>query len=385
MAGQGVLVVNAGSSSVKAAIFGPGEAALAAGMVSEIGGAARLHLDGREAAVVAPDHDAALALLLEGFAAAGHPVSSLGAAGHRVVHGGGVQSRPVRIDAGVIDAIAAAAPLAPLHNPHNLAAIRALGRLVPDLPQVACFDTGFHVTNAEVASTYALPAAERARGIRRYGFHGLSYAALVRHLPAALGQALPERLLALHLGNGASLCAIRGGRSVATTMGYSPLDGLTMGTRAGAIDGNAVLRLAEEHGIAGASRILNRESGLLGLGGASDMRALRAAATPEADFAIAHFTYWARRHAGSMIAAMEGLDAIAFTGGIGENDAAVRSAICDGLGWLGVRLDARANAAGRARIDAAGSAVAVAVVAAAEEAYIAAATRACLGDGGAGG
>ena len=289
----------------------------------------------------------------------------------------------MRIDAGVIDAIAAAHRLPPCTTP-ILAAIRALGRLVPDLPQVACFDTGFHATNAEVASTYALPAAERARGIRRYGFHGLSYAALVRHLPAALGQALPERLLAMASGKGASLCAIR--RAVGRhDDGLFAADGLTMGTRAGAIDGNAVLRLAELHGIAGASRILNRESGLLGLGGASDMRALRAAATPEADFAIAHFTYWARRHAGSMIAAMEGLDAIAFTGGIGENDAAVRSAICDGLGWLGVRLDARANAAGRTRIDAAGSAVAVAVVAAAEEAYIAAATRACLGDGGAGG
>jgi acetate kinase len=230
--------------------------------------------------------------------------------------------------------IEACVPLAPLHNPANLAAIRALADLAPDLPQFASFDTGFHATNPEVAWRYALPAAVEAEGIRRYGFHGLSYAAIVRKVQENGGGVLPERLLALHLGNGASICAIRGGRSVATTMGYSPLDGLTMGTRSGGIDGNAVLRLAELHGIAGAARILNRESGLLGLGGASDMRALHGAGTAAARFAVAHFCYWAVRHAGSMIAAMGGLDAVAFTGGIGENDAFVRGEILRGLAFV---------------------------------------------------
>jgi acetate kinase len=205
-------------------------------------------------------------------------LARLRAAGHRVVHGGRHLTAPALVTETVLAEIAAAAALAPLHNPHNLAAIRALRQRAPDLPQVACFDTAFHASNPEVALRYALPAAEEARGLRRYGFHGISYASLTRRLPALLG-ALPDRVLALHLGNGASLCAILKGRSVATTMGYSPLDGLTMGTRAGAIDGNAVLRLAERHGIDGAARILNRESGLLALGGHSDMRALRAAGT----------------------------------------------------------------------------------------------------------
>ncbi len=291
----------------------------------------------------------------------------------------------MRLDDAAIAAIAACAPLAPLHNPHNLAAIRALAARAPGLAQVAVFDTAFHATNPEVALRYALPAAEEAGGIRRYGFHGISYESLVRRLPAILGGPLPARLLACHLGNGASLCAIRDGRSVATTMGYSPLDGLTMGTRAGGIDGNAVLRLAKAHGIDGAARILNCESGLLGLGGASDMRALHGACTPEADFAIAHFCYWAIRHAGSMIAAMGGLDCIAFTGGIGENDPAVRAAICDGLGFIGVTLDVAANAAGAARIDAGGG-VGVVIVPAAEEAHIAVEVRRIIGGaGGAGG
>ena len=181
-----------------------------------------------------------------------------------------------------------------------------------------------------MARRYAVPAAVEAEGIRRYGFHGLSFAAIVRKVQEIAGNGGPGRLLALHLGNGASLCAIRDGRSVATTMGYSPLDGLTMGTRSGAIDGNAVLRMAELYGIAGAGRILNRESGLLALGGSNDMRA-----ADRGRLRGEHFCYWAVRHAGSMIAAMGGIDAMAFTGGIGENDAGVREAIVEGLRWAG--------------------------------------------------
>lgn len=373
-----IFVVNAGSSSIKVALFGAGAAPKLTGMVSEIGGASRLTVGDAETERHAADHEAALALLIEGFAAAGYPLDRLHAAGHRVVHGGRDLVAPVLVDDRVAAEIEAAIPLAPLHNPHNLSAIRALARLAPDLPQAACFDTAFHATNPEVAVRYALPPEEEARGIRRYGFHGISYESLAARLPAMLGF-LPDRVLALHLGNGASLCAILKGKSAATTMGYSPLDGLTMGTRTGSIDGNAVLRLAEIHGIDGAARILNRESGLLGLGGQSDMRALRAAGTPEADFAIAHFAYWAVRHAGSMIAAMGGLDCVAFTGGIGEHDARMRAAICAGLGHMGVRIDAGANGRAAERLDAGGPAVII--VPAAEEAHIARATAALVGRG----
>lgn len=308
-----LLVVNAGSSSLKVALF-DGGVQVRSGQVGEIG------TDGHRAALER--------LLTDGFG------QGLTAAAHRVVHGGAELTATCRIDAGVLAQIEACVPLAPLHNPANLAAIRALAALAPDLPQFASFDTAFHATNPEVARRYALPAQVEAAGIRRYGFHGLSYAAIVRKVQQISDIGLPNRLLALHLGNGASICGIVEGRSVATTMGYSPLDGLTMGTRAGAMDGNAVLRLADLYGIAVAARILNRESGLLGLGGASDMRALHVAGTEEARFAVAHFCYWAMRHAGSMIAAMGGLDAVAFTGGIGENDSFVRAEILKGLAFV---------------------------------------------------
>ncbi|MCB2111140.1 MAG: acetate kinase [Defluviimonas sp.] len=372
-----IFVVNAGSSSLKVALF-DGAALCASGAVTEIGASAALTLGAATRPVSAPDHEAALALLIAAFADAGFPFEGVTAAGHRVVHGGRRLMGTVRITPAALAEIEAAVPLAPLHNPHNLSAIRALARLAPDLPQVACFDTAFHATNPEVALRFALPASEEARGLRRYGFHGISYESLAGRLPGILGR-LPERVLALHLGNGASLCAIAGGRSVATTMGYSPLDGLTMGSRTGAIDGNAVLRLAEIHGIDGAARILNRESGLKGLGGQSDMRALRAAGTPEAAFAIAHFAYWAVRHAGSMIAAMGGLDCLAFTGGIGEHDQAMRAEICAGLAYMGVRLDDAANRADRPRLEAGGPPVLI--VPAEEEAHIARATAGMLGLG----
>ena len=308
-----LLVVNAGSSSLKLALF-DGLTEIRAARVGEIG---------------AEGHATALSGLLAGGFGDG-----VTAAAHRVVHGGARLTAPRRIDDKVLAEIAACVPLAPLHNPANLVAIRALAQLRPDLPQYASFDTAFHATNPEIALRYALPPDAENQGIRRYGFHGISFAALVRKVKELTNDAPPHRLLALHLGNGCSLCAIENGRSVATTMGYSPLDGLTMGTRSGAIDGNAVLRLVELHGLEAASRMLNRQSGLLGLGGHSDMRALQAATTPEAEFAIQHFTYWAIRHAGSMIAAMGGLDAVAFTGGIGENDAGIRGEILRGLDWI---------------------------------------------------
>jgi acetate kinase len=338
------LVVNAGSSSLKLAAFD-----------QALRQVAHVVVDGVQ------NHAEALA---EGIARAGVGVGDLTAAAHRVVHGGEAFQAACRVTEAVLEGVEACVPLAPLHNPANLLGIGAVAALAPGLPQYASFDTAFHATNPEVAVSYALPATERARGIRRYGFHGISYAALVRVLRAR-GQ-LPRRLLGCHLGNGASLCAILDGQSVATTMGYSPLDGLTMGTRAGAIDGNAVLRLAELHGVEGAARILNRESGLLALGGSNDMRHL------EADsFAVAHFTYWALRHAGSMVAAMGGLDAVAFTGGIGENDARVRQGIADGLSYLGVVVDTATNRQNAARLHDPASSVAIWTVAAEEERQIA--------------
>ncbi|MGR3491153.1 MAG: acetate/propionate family kinase, partial [Shimia sp.] len=239
-------------------------------------------------------------------------------------------------------------------------------------PQFASFDTAFHATNPDHATRYAIPKMMETKGIRRYGFHGLSYASLVQRLPELSKEPLPARLLAFHLGNGASLCAIRNGQSVATTMGYSPLDGLTMGTRSGGIDANAVLRLVEDHGLDRTKAILNHESGLLGLsGGKSDMRKLMVDPSADSTFAVEHFCYWSLRHAGSLIAAMEGVDAIAFTGGIGENAVGVRTAICRGLEWMGVRLDPDRNHRGGPRIHAEVSKVPLWVVPAEEERMIA--------------
>lgn len=327
-----ILVVNAGSSSIKVALFQPDLTEVMAGQVSGIGGPlAHLTLGTDDKDIAAPDHDAALTAILASLTAQGITVNQLTAAAHRVVHGGTSLVQPCRITDDVIAGIEAATPLAPLHNPNNLAGIRALQTLAPELPQYASFGTAFHATNPDVATAYAIPKDDRAMGIRRYGFHGLSYAWIVTQFE----DKLPERLLAFHLGSGASLCAIHKGQSVATSMGYSPLDGLTMGTRSGAIDGMAVLRLAEIHGAEEASRLLNKDSGLKGLGGSNDMRLLLAADTQRAKFAVDHFCYWAARHAGSAIVAMGGVDAVAFTGGIGENSAPVRDQIMGHLKFLG--------------------------------------------------
>ena len=327
-----ILVVNAGSSSIKVGVFTTDLTEIMAGQVSGIGGAlAHLKLGDEDQNVTAPDHDAALVTILESLARQGIDVGQMTAAAHRVVHGGTSLVAPCRVNDALIAGIEAATPLAPLHNPNNLAGIRALQALVPGLPQYASFGTAFHANQPDVATAYALPKEARSMGIRRYGFHGLSYAWIVTQF----GDALPERLLAFHLGSGASLCAIHNGVSVATSMGYSPLDGLTMGTRSGAIDGMAVLRLAEIYGAEAAGHMLNHESGLKGLGGSNDMRLLLAADTDAARFAVDHFCYWAARHAGSAIVAMGGLDAIAFTGGIGENAAPIRDRIVEHLKLFG--------------------------------------------------
>lgn len=327
-----ILVVNAGSSSIKVALFQPDLTQVMAGQVSGIGGAlAHIDLGTDDKDIAAPDHDAALKAILASLSAQGISIDQLTACAHRVVHGGTTLIAPCRIDDDVIAGIEAATPLAPLHNPNNLAGIHAISALAPDLPQYASFGTAFHATNPDVATAYAIPKDDRAMGIRRYGFHGLSYAWIVTQFE----DRLPDRLLAFHLGSGASLCAIHKGRSVATSMGYSPLDGLTMGTRSGAIDGMAVLRMAETHGAGETSRLLNKDSGLKGLGGSNDMRLLLAADTDDARFAVDHFCYWAARHAGSAMVAMGGVDAVAFTGGIGQNSGAIRDRIMEHLKFLG--------------------------------------------------
>ncbi|UWR58572.1 acetate/propionate family kinase [Phaeobacter inhibens] len=368
-----ILVLNAGSSSIKFAIFDADLNQRLAGLAEGIGTPqSRLRIADTSRDSQFPSHAEALAAILAALPDHGLDPTQLAAVGHRVVHGGRKLTKPVRITHEIRAEIADCTPLAPLHNPHSLAAIDTMAATAPDLPQFASFDTSFHATNPEVATRYAIPRVEETKGIRRYGFHGLSYASLVRRLPEISGAALPSRLLAFHLGNGASLCAIRNGQSVATTMGYSPLDGLTMGTRSGGIDANAVLRLVEDNGLDRTKAILNNESGLLGLsGGKSDMRNLMLDPSADSAFAIEHFCYWSLRHAGSLIAAMEGLDAIAFTGGIGENAMGVRARILRGLEWIGARMDVDANHARKSRLHAGSSKVAIWVVEAEEERQIA--------------
>ena len=375
-----ILVLNAGSSSIKFAVFSPDLSRKLSGSATEIGGASQIEIDDRTEPATLPDHTAALAAILSALKSRGITTASLRAAAHRVVHGGRNLTQPVRITPDVLTEIANCSPLAPLHNPHNLAAIQALAAVAPELPQFASFDTSFHATNPKVATRYAIPKLMETRGIRRYGFHGLSYASLVQSLPEISGAKLPARLLAFHLGNGASICAIRNGESIATTMGYSPLDGLTMGTRSGGIDANAVLRLVEDYGFERTKAILNNESGLLGLsGGTSDMRKLMLDHSAESDFAIDHFIYWTVRHAGGLIAAMEGLDAIAFTGGIGENALGIRARILAAFGWLGVAMDPDDNIRGATRLHADISRVAIWVVPAQEERLIASDALALMG------
>lgn len=372
-AGDGpILVLNAGSSSIKFALFESALTETQSGIAESIGGASRLRVGADVQAAPFADHAAALEAILDALSARGITPDALRAVGHRVVHGGTRLTGPMRVTDAVQAEIANCTPLAPLHNPHNLAPMQALSRLAPNLPQFASFDTSFHATNPDVATRYAIPKIVETKGIRRYGFHGLSYASLVQRLPDISGQALPRRLLAFHLGNGASLCAIRDGQSIATTMGYSPLDGLTMGTRSGGIDANAVLRLVEDNGLARTKAILNHESGLLGLsGGKSDMRKLMLDPSEDSAFAVDHFCYWTLRHAGSLMAALEGVDAIAFTGGIGENAKEVRARILRGLRWAGVAVDAEANDRNEARLHSATSQVAVWIVQAEEERQIA--------------
>ncbi len=327
--------MNAGSSSIKTALFDDDLNEVLRVEATGIGGTGAVKIGANVQPADLPDNAAALAAIFDALSHQGITLTSLRAVAHRVVHGGTTLTAACRITPKIRQAIADCIPLAPLHNPHHLAAIDAVAALAPNLPQCASFDTAFHATIPDIARRYALPDRTDLTDLQRYGFHGTSYAALVRALPQQSG-ILPKRLLACHLGNGASLCAILDGQSVATTMGYSPLSGLTMGTRVGEIDAGAVLRLVRQLGLDETETLLHHHSGLLGLSGqSSDMRSLEESDSPKARFAIDHFCYWAGRQAGSMIAAMGGLDAVAFTGGIGENSSHIRNAILDKLSWMG--------------------------------------------------
>jgi acetate kinase len=298
----------------------------------------------------------------------------LAAVGHRVVHGGVKYSEPVRLDAQVLADLEKLIPLAPLHQPHNLASIRVLHERRPELPQVACFDTAFHRTQPEVAQAFALPRAYTEQGIRRYGFHGISYEYIASELPRYDPRAAAGRVIVAHLGNGSSLCALGNGRSVATTMGFSVLDGVPMGTRCGALDpGVLLLFLDQMHLDARAiESILYRESGLLGVSGiSSDMRTLLASTDPRAAEAIDLYVYRIGRDLGSLAAALGGLDALVFTAGIGEHAAEIRARVCRDAAWLGVTLDQTANDTGGPRISREGSAVSVWVIPTDEELMIA--------------
>ncbi len=387
-----IIVLNAGSSSIKFAAHdaAPPFARRARGQIEGIGSEPRLtaqSVDGRTIERRWPGegfnhHRALLALMEMGseIVAGLHTV----AVGHRVVHGGATFTGPVRIDHTVLAQLEALVPLAPLHQPAAIEAIRAALELSPHVPQVACFDTAFHHGQPHLAQAFALPRALSDKGIRRYGFHGLSYEYIVSQLPR-LDPALPgARIIVGHLGNGASLCAIQAGASIATTMGFTAADGLVMGTRCGAIDPGVLIHLMDTEGMDARAleRLIYRESGLLGVSGISaDMRTLRASSDPHAREAIDMFVYRIVRMIGSLSAAMGGLDALIFTGGIGEHDAATRAEVAAGCGWLGLTLDAARNTAGEERISADGANVSAWAVKTNEEEIIAQHTVAALGLG----
>jgi acetate kinase len=308
---------------------------------------------------------------------------TLAAVGHRVVHGGEAFGGPVLVDDGVLQSLDTLVPLAPLHQPHNLEPIRIVRRRMPAMPQVACFDTAFHATQPEIARMFALPRDMRERGVRRYGFHGLSYDYISSVLKDHDPRLAQGRVIVAHLGNGASLCALEDGASIATTMGFSALDGLPMGTRCGAIDPAVVFYMLREMKLSPeeAERILYSKSGLLGVSGLSnDMRTLREKAPAHADArrAIDLFVYRIVREAGSLVAALGGIDGIVFTAGIGENDAATRAEVLAGLAWAGFILDETANRAGEPRISS-GPGPAAWVIATNEELVIARQMRSVLG------
>lgn len=385
-----ILVINAGSSSIKFALFahdsGEKPSPLCSGEVDGIGDQAQFRLspikEGRqhtEHAVVADSHGQALHIILD-WLETELPALRFVAAGHRVVHGGAVFTRAVRVDEQVLEQLKAFIPLAPLHQPHALHAMEALLEQRPQLPQVACFDTAFHAGMPLMEQRFALPRALLQEGIRRYGFHGLSYEYICGVLPKYLDAAANGKVVIAHLGHGVSLCAVEHRKSVATTMSFTPLDGLPMGTRSGAIDPAIVLYLLQRGMTANdVSQLLHHQSGLLGMSGISgDMRTLLRSDDAAAAEAVEFFCYRISRELGSLAAALAGLDAVVFTGGIGEHAAAVRASICRASTWLGLELDSIANQANAPCISSAGSKVSAWVIPTNEQQVIARHTAALL-------
>ena len=325
-----LLTLNAGSSSIKYALFTrDGSRLVSGGQIDGIGVA-----QGASSAPAARTHDDALAEILAGLQARNLRV---GAVGHRIVHGGARFVQPARIDDALVAQLGALIPLAPLHQPHNVAGVRAARLAFADVPQVACFDTAFHAVQPELNRRFALPQSLFDAGVRRYGFHGLSYESILAQLQASDPVRARGRVVIAHLGNGASMCALHDGRSVATTMSFSPLDGLPMGTRCGRLDPAVVLHLIQQQGRSAdeVARLLFRESGLRGLSGvSSDMRELEASSAPAARMAIDYFVEHVLRELAGMAAALRGIDTFVFTGGIGENAAALRERIVAGAAWM---------------------------------------------------
>jgi acetate kinase len=384
--GDAIAVVNAGSSSIKFSVFVERERALARllnGQVEELGAAPRFEaFDSRGERIAEhrwprdPElgYDGALAHIRAFVRERLDDGHSLRAVGHRVVHGGLDYTTPVHVDRAVLGDLERLIPLAPLHQPHNLAAIRTLLDAAPELPQIACFDTAFHRTQPRITQLYALPPEMTDRGIRRYGFHGLSYESIAAALPHFDPHAAAGRTIVLHLGNGASACALLGGRSIATSMGFTALDGLPMGTRSGSLDPGAVLYMIDELGMdaRAVEDLLYHRSGLFGVSGlSSDMRVLLASDDPRAKCAIDLFVCRIGREIGSLAAALQGLDALVFTAGIGEHACAIRERVCRLCAWLGVEIEPIANSVDGPRISTATSRVAVWVIPTDEELMIA--------------
>ncbi len=366
-----ILTLNAGSSSIKAALFtGEDLRPVFQAEVEGIGKQPHFTAKGAGGETLAdePCDGAPMPKVID-FAEHHLGGESLAAVGHRIVHGG-LRTGPARVDEDLLRSLEGLVPWAPLHQPQNLAAIREVAAHRAGLPQIACFDTAFHHTLDPLAARFPIPRRLHEAGLRRYGFHGLSY----DYIAGRLRSVAPglQRVIVAHLGNGASLCALAGGRSIDTTMGLTPLDGLMMGTRCGAVDPGLVLALLQDHSPADVTDLLYRQSGLLGVSGVgSDMRSLAASDDPAADEAVALFTFRVAREAGGMAASLGGVDGIVFTGGIGEHDAAVRDAICGRLAWLGIALDMARPSHGERRLSAPDSPVAVWVIPTNEELVIA--------------
>jgi acetate kinase len=380
-----ILVLNAGSSSIKFSLFlarGESLDPLLAGQLEGLYTAARFTARDPAGKLAgerkwpegeALGHDGGISYLAE-FLRGQLGDHRLAAVGHRVVHGGLDYAAPIRVTAEIVAELERFVPLAPLHQPHNLKPIRLLLANRPELPQVACFDTAFHRSQPELAQAFALPPEITERGVRRYGFHGLSYEYIASVLPQYDARAAQGRTVVLHLGNGASMCAVRGGRSVASTMGFTAVDGLPMGTRCGSLDPGVVLYLIDEMKMdpRAIEKLLYQRSGLLGVSGvSSDMRTLLESDDPKAKFAVDLFVYRIGRELGSLIAAMDGIDALVFTAGIGERSAAIRERVCATATRLGIELDRSANAAGGPRVSSAGSRIPVWVIPTNEELMIA--------------